>query len=137
MKNLTRTKIAYYTIVFIIILAFMLQDTLEKIKLTLVLEIYTKVCLIWRPLWLNTSFETVTMINFKSTLDAVMSRVPTFSWPIAHIGQPIFHFGKPTSKTPKTLNTSVGILSSLTQREKKMYLHFIISVSVRNRVTEC
>jgi len=56
MKTLTRTKIAYYIIVFIIVFAFILQDTLGKIKLTLVLEIYTKplwqskVCLIWRPL---------------------------------------------------------------------------------------
>ena len=77
------------------------------------------------------------MTNFKSTLDAVVSRVPTFSCPIAHIGQPIFHFEKSISKTPKTLHTSVDILSSLTWREREMYLHFIISVNVRNRIIEC
>ena len=27
-------------------------------------------------------------------LDTVLSRAPTFSWPVAHIGQSIFHFGK-------------------------------------------
>jgi len=37
MKTLTRTKIVYYMIILIIIFVFMLQDTLGKIKLTLVL----------------------------------------------------------------------------------------------------
>jgi len=45
MKTLTRTEIACYMIVLMIVFVFMLQDTSGKIKLALVSEIYTK------PLW--------------------------------------------------------------------------------------
>jgi len=49
MKTLTKIKIAYYMTVYIIVFAFMLQDTLGKIKSTLVLELQ------WKPLNTSTS----------------------------------------------------------------------------------
>jgi len=44
MKTLTRTKIACQMTVLMIILVFLLQDTLEKIEMTLVLAIYKCRC---------------------------------------------------------------------------------------------
>jgi len=41
MKTLTRQKIACYMIVLMIVLVFLLQDPLGKIKMTLVLAIYS------------------------------------------------------------------------------------------------
>jgi len=43
------------------------------------------------------------MANSNAMLDAVLSRVPTFGWPIAPVGQPISSFRETPFKTPETL----------------------------------
>jgi len=49
-------------------------------------------------------FETFTMANFNATLDVVLSRVPTFGWPIAPVGLPISLVWETHFRTPNTLN---------------------------------
>jgi len=61
---------------------------------------------------LITPFETFTMANFNATLDTVLSKVPTFGWPIVHVGQPIFEFMRPF-QSAQYFGKFVGFLSSL------------------------